>query len=210
MHVTAASYSESLKNLSSNDADSMKSVLAKMPKLIPIDEIKVLEPESQAQEKKKEAEQSARPIDWIRVLIVSLLSILWLVLMVFITPTFIYWWYRYSAATEKEPAKKAFKVYRLTMYYLNQMDYYRTNMGPRQYAKYIDGTFNTDFEKYSNIYQRLKYGPGELSPQETTYVNSFFKQFRGKVTSRIPYLKRRMKFYNIYNTIHFFTQPKIK
>lgn len=209
MHITAASYAEALKNLEAKDNDSVPSIMAKMPKVVPVDEIKILEPEAEAKQKAKEAEKAAKPVNWLVVLIYSLAAIIWLVFIVFALPRNIYWYFRYSAIAESDPRKKAFKTYRWAMYYLNQMGYYRTNMGPQQYARYIDGTFNIGFEKFSNIYQKVKYSSAPLTQAEADFVQSFHHTVLKQVKANIPYFKRRARFLNIYNTIHFFTQPKI-
>src|SRR4029079_10159912 len=68
MHVTAASYADTLKNIEPNDNDSMAFGFKIVPKPVPIDEIKIIEPESKDQQKKKEAAAQQQPVDWIKVL----------------------------------------------------------------------------------------------------------------------------------------------
>lgn len=209
MHVTAASYAEALKNITAGDNDDMAAVLSKIPKVVPVDEIKVLEPESVAKQKAKEAAKQSTPVNWTNVLIWSLAFLLCVVLVIFELPSYIYWIYRSSANSEKDARKKAWKTYRAAMYYLNQLGYYRTNMGPQQYARMIDENFGTAFEKFSNVYQKVKYSSVPLTENEQQQVAEFYKTFVTQVRSKVPLKIRTSKFLNIYNTIHFFTQPKI-
>ncbi|HWB24533.1 MAG TPA: transglutaminase domain-containing protein [Chitinophagaceae bacterium] len=209
MHVTAASYSESLKNLSANETDSMKAVIAKLPKVIPIDEIKVIEPESQAQKKKNATEQPGKPIDWIQVLWITLIVLGSLLLLTFAAPWLIMQYLAAAAGARKEERKKAFDTYTAVMFYLNQLGYFRTNYGPQQYARMIDKQFGTTFESFSNIYQKLKYSNIPLTDAEKQVVNTFYKPFIKQVRGQVSFSTRLSRFLNIYNTIHFFTQPKI-
>ncbi len=209
MHVTAASYAEVLKNLNASDNDSVQSVLKKMPKLIPIDEIKIIEPESKEQERKKAAEQEAKPVDWMRVLWMSLIILAGITILVFSSPWLIMQYFAAAARSRKDAKQKAFNTYRAAMYYLNQLGYYRTNQGPQQYAKMIDGRFVTNFEQFSNIYQKLKYSSVSLTDSEKQTVHEFYKPFIKQVRKQVPLGTRISKFLNIYNTIQFFTQPKI-
>ncbi len=210
MHVTAASYAEALKNIDTTSTDSVASILKRIPKVIPIDEIKIIEPESKEQQKKKDANAESKPVDWVKILAYTIYGLLLAVFFLFSLPGRIYRFFYSAAKWENDPRKKAFKTYRVTMYYLNQLGYFRTNQGPQQYARSIDAEFATNFEQFSNIYQKLKYSTQPLTSAETSMVVSFFKPFRRKIRSKLPWHTRIVRFYNIYNTIHFFKQPKIQ
>lgn len=209
MHVTAASYAEALKNLNANDNDSLTSILRKMPKVIPIDEIKVIEPEATEKQKQKAAEAESKPVDWMKVLWTVLIVLGSIVLLVFAAPWLIMRYFAAAARARKDEKQKAFNTYRAVMYYLNQLGYYRTNQGPQEYARMIDLKFGTKFERFSNIYQKLKYSSAELTEKEKETVQQFYKPFIAQVRGQVPFKTRVSRFLNIYNTIQFFTQPKI-
>ncbi len=209
MHVTAASYSESLKNLTATDNDSMPSVLAKLPKVVPIDEIKVIEPESQAQKKKNAEQKEGKPVDWMAVLWTALIIIGGVIILLFASPWLIMQYLAAAARANKAEKKKASDTYTAAMFYLNQLGYFRTNLGPQQYARMIDSQFATGFEKFSNVYQKLKYSNASLTESEKQLVNEFYTPFIRQVRGQVPFKTRVSRFLNIYNTIHFFTQPKI-
>jgi hypothetical protein len=208
MHVTAASYADILKNIEPKDEDSMLSILKRVPSPVPVDEIKIIEPESKEQQKKREAEAQAQPIDWIRVLWITLGAIAGLALLVFITPTFIWLYFNSTARGAKEERNKAFRSYRAVMYYLNQLGYQRTNLGPDSYARIIDKKFNTSFARFTNIYQKLKYSSLPLTESEQQLVGSFYGPFISSVRKQVAFRTRLGKFLNIYTTMSYFKQSK--
>jgi len=208
MHVTAASYAEALKNIEPEDNDSMQSILKKVPKPVPIDEIKIIEPESKELQKKKATEAQPQPIDWISVLWVTLAAIAGVALLVFLTPTFIWFYFNATARNAKEEKSKAFNTYRAVMYYLNQLGYHRTNLGPDEYAGMIDKKFNTSFNRFTKVYQKLKYSSLALAENEQQLVQTFYKPFASSIRKQVPFKRRFGKFLNIYTTISYFNQSK--
>jgi hypothetical protein len=208
MHVTAASYAEALKNIEPEDNDSMQSILKKVPKPVPIDEIKIIEPESKELQKKKATEAQPQPIDWISVLWVTLAAIAGVALLVFLTPTFIWFYFNATARNAKEEKSKAFNTYRAVMYYLNQLGYHRTNLGPDEYAGIIDKKFNTSFNRFTKVYQKLKYSSLALAENEQQLVQTFYKPFASSIRKQVPFKRRFRKFLNIYTTISYFNQSK--
>ena len=210
MHITAASYAEALKDLKANDDDSMLSILAKVPSPAPIDQVKIVEPEDKKQQKEKENEAQQEPIDWIKVLWLSLAVIGISILLVLLTPWFIWQYFNATARSAKDSKAKAFNSYRASMYYLNQVGYSRTNTGPYEFASGIDKKFNTNFATFSNVYQKLKYSSLQLTAKEEENVQSFYVPFIKALRSKIPFKTRFSRFMNIYNTIAYFTQSKNK
>jgi hypothetical protein len=74
----------------------------------------------------------------------------------------------------------------------------------------IDKKFGTRLLSFSNMYQKLKYSSVPLSEGEAQLLNTFYPEFIGKVKARVPFKTRIGKFLNIYNTLHYFSTPKIK
>jgi len=208
MHVTAASFAEALKNIQADESDSMLSILKKVPNPVPVDEIKIIEPETKEQQKKKENIAQQQPVDWIKVLWITLGVIAGGALLVFLTPWFIWQYFNTTARKAKDTKNKAFNSYRASMYYLHQLGYSRTSYGPNQYATKIDRSFNTDFNLFTNVYQKLKYSSLTLTQHEQQVVQIFYRPFVSNVRKQIPLKTRFGKFLNIYNTIAYFKQNK--
>ena len=135
-----------------------------------------------------------------------LLLILAFIVLLFLSPWII--WQFYNARAKKQNASKAYNSYRAALYYLNQLGYKRDNLGPQEYALIIDKKFETTFGTFSNVYQKLKYSSILLTKSEEDIVASFYKPFRVQMHKQVAFKTRFSKFLNIYNTIHYFTQPK--
>jgi hypothetical protein len=187
MHITAASYAESLKDLKANDDDSMPSVLAKIPSPAPIDQVKIIDPESKQKQKEKENTQQEQPTDWIKILWLTLAVIGGAVLLALLTPWIIWQYYNAKARNAKDNKSKAFNSYRASMYYLNQLGYSRTNTGPYEYASAIDKQFSTSFASFSNVYQKLKYSSLPLTTREEENVLAFYKPFIQSVKKKCAF-----------------------
>jgi hypothetical protein len=206
MHITAVSYAEVLKNILAGKNDSLAAVLKKLPTPVPVDEIKIFVKEELQKLKKKEKEIIKEPTDWLKVGWNVLLLIATLIILLFLLPWMI--WQFFNTRAKKQNAEKAYNAYRAALYYLNQLGYKRDNYGPHEYALMIDQKFETTFTKFSNVYQKVKYSSIALSEGEQKIVNEFYNSFIKQVKTKTPFKTRVNKFLNIYNTIHYFTQPK--
>jgi hypothetical protein len=133
-----------------------------------------------------------------------------LVALVFASPWLI-WQYLNAKARRSSADKRqlAFDKYRASMYYLNQLGYSRSNLGPQQYAVNIDEQFGTKLQSFSNVYQKLKYSSAALTAREQTITDDFYSPFIHSVRKQVPFKTRFSRFLNIYNTIHYFSQPKL-
>ena len=128
------------------------------------------------------------------------------VVLLFLSPWII--WYWLHAKAKRMNAAKAYNCYRASLYYLNQLGYYRDNKGPQEYACNIDLKFGTNFNAFSTVFQKAKYSSVPLTDAEQKTVTDFYLPFIQQVRSKTKRTTRFSKFLNIYNTIHYFTQPK--
>jgi hypothetical protein len=95
------------------------------------------------------------------------------------------------------------------MYYLNQLGFARANQSPQQFAETVDKNFGSNFNRFTNVYQKIKYSSVPLTANEETLVQGFYEPFKMQVKDKIPSKTRFSRFLNIYNTLHYFTQQKI-
>ncbi len=207
MHITAVSYAEVLKNILADKNDDLSSVIDKLPKPVPVDEIKIFSKEEAQKQKEKEAEKKKLPINWMRVLTIILIGIAASVVLLFMAPWLI--WQFFNLKARGGGPAKAYDRYRAALYYLNQLGYSKKEMGPQQYANFIDQQFGTGFVRFSNAYQRIKYSSTKLTEQEQNVINEFYRPFIKQVRSKLSFKTRFSRFLNIYNTINYFSQPKI-
>lgn len=207
MHITAASFAEALKDMTANPQESIADVLKRVPKPAPADEIKIIEEEA-TQQPHKNMFENIQPVNWLKVLATILVVAAILIVLVFATPWFIWQVMHARAKGKKATPQSAYNKYRAALYYLNQLGHSRHQKGPGDYARETDARFGTAFYTFSNVYQKLKYSKQPLTASEEAVVEQFYAPFIQSVKKQVPLRKRTAAFLNIYNTIHYFTQPK--
>ena len=207
MHITAVSFAEILKNILPDKKDNLEAVVNRLPLPVPIDEVKVMSKEELQKRNKKKEEAVGEPIDWIKAGWVVLLVIAMLVVLLFLSPWFI--WQFLNAKAGSVNSQKAYNSYRASLYYLNQLGYSRDNKGPQEYAYSIDLKFGSEFSQFSSLYQKVKYSSQPLSESDISTINEFYKPFIKLVRGKTKWTIRFSKFLNIYNTIHYFSHPKL-
>lgn len=208
MHITAASFAEALKDDKPLPTENMTDVLKRLPKPTPVDEIKVIEPEKPISDASKQKLGDETSINWLRVLYLVLVVIICLFILVCSLPWLIWQFLHQRAKLTKSVTSKAFYQYRAALYYLHQLGHARTHLGPGEHARRIDQQFQTRFSDYSAIYQKLKYSTLPLTAKEQAEVAQFYVPFIKTVRKQVPLKTRVARFLDIYQTIHFFTQPK--
>ncbi|MCW3102781.1 MAG: hypothetical protein JWO09_1221 [Bacteroidetes bacterium] len=208
LHITAVSYSEALKNILAEQDDSLASILEKLPVPTPVDEVKLLLKDELKEQQKKKEDQAKAPVDWAKTILYLLTALAGLLVLLFLSPWFI--WIFLNAKAKGKGNSKAYNSYRASLYYLNQLGFERQNMGPQEYAYSIDNRFGSSFNTFNTAYQKAKYSSVPLTAAEKEVLNNSYNSFIKKVRSQVPLKTRISRFLNIYNTIHFFTQPKIK
>ncbi len=208
MHITAASYAEVLKDIEATDADSLQSILKKVPNPVPVDEIKIIETDVAKKDQKKKQQAEGEPVDWLRVLWITLSGLGIFLLAIFATP-YIVWVYLNGKAKKNSNLRTAsFAKYKAATFYLNQLGYNRNNLGPQQFAAKTDEQFGTNFSAFNNIYQKAKYSKINLTENEQQTINSFYPHFIEKIKQQVPFKTRASHFLNIYNTVQYFSKPK--
>lgn len=209
MRVTAISHAEVLKEIYIQENDSLSTIISKLPKPIPIDEIKIIKEKDLTKKNKKENKKVDESVNWLTVLYNTLWVLLGLGLLVLISPLCIWLWL--NARAKKQHASilsQSYHRHRATIFYLNQLGFSYYKDGPDEYAKKMDEQFGTTFRKFNTIYQKIKYSKVPLSSDETNFINAFYQPFIKTVKQGVS-LKHKLKYFiNISNTIQFFTKPK--
>ncbi|HEX8462538.1 MAG TPA: hypothetical protein VF623_13955, partial [Segetibacter sp.] len=128
--------------------------------------------------------------------------------LLFCLPWFIWLYLNNKAKSNNVPRVKAYNAYNAATFYLNQLGIKRDNQSPQQFAETTDKHFGTNFNQFTNVYQKIKYSKTPLLTKETALVENFYSPFISQVKNNIPFKKRFSSFLNIYNTLHFFTKTK--
>ncbi len=207
--IVSVSYAIDLKTMEPSPLDTLGSIIERLKKPVPIDEVKIMETEL---EKKASSQKKAavdKPFNWVAALWITLGVIAGFILLLFATPWLIWQYLNARAKRSGDTSKQAYNIYTASMFYLNQLGMPRLQQSPQQFAAATDNTLGTNFNGFTNIYQQLKYSNTPLSSGQQQTVPTFYEPFKQQVRSRIPYKTRFSRFLNIYNTLHFFTKPKL-
>lgn len=209
MLIVAVSYAEKFKKLNIAKNETVNSVLQKLPKIIPVDEVVIANTEKKKEQEKKENETNIQGSKWFYVLSALVGVILGIILLLLSLPYLIYRYMIHKANVSKENNEKAYWVYTSTLFYLHQLGYPRSDLPVLQYAEQIaDKHFNIDFKNFLQVYLKIKYTKQSLYDNDMKTVNSFFVNHRKVIQQQIPWHIRFKKFLNTITAIHFFTQSK--
>ena len=208
-NIVVVSYAESLKNIFANETDNLASLSVKLPKPTPIDEIKVMETEEQKKQRQNIKEKIVKSVDWVKTLWVCLCILAGLLLMLFSLPWLVWQYLNYRAKKQTVARPKAYHIYMAATYYLNQMGMVRKNHSPQQFALEIDKSFGSNFYRFTNVYQKIKYSTVILSNDERMLVEQFYIPFMQQVKKGIPIKRQLSGFLNLYNTLQYFTKEKL-
>ena len=207
--IVSVSYAESLKQMEPSPIDTLGSILEKLKKPVPIDDIKIMETELEKKARQQKVATVAPPFNWVKALWIALAVIGAFILLLFSMPWLIWQYLNAKAKALANGPTKAYNIYRASMYYLNQLGMQRQLQSPQQYASEVDTKLGTHFNAFNNVYQQLKYSTTPLSNNQQQLVAGFYQPFKHQVRSSIPFKTRFSRFLNIYNTLHYFTKPKI-
>ena len=200
MHVTAASSAQSLKELKAIEGTRANDLLQQLPIPVPVDEIKIVLPDSEKKKDLLNQESATHTSVWANI-VMLLLGILVLIIVLFYAMPWIIFTYFKSKAK-----KSIFYNYRASTFYLYQLGYSRHGESPAVFAEKIDQTFGSDYAKFSQLYQKYKYSKQELTPEEENFGKTFLPTFIQKIKQKIPLKNRLIKFLQPFNFLNFFSQ----
>lgn len=211
MRVTAISHAEALKEIYIKTGDSLTTIINKLPRPIPIDEIKIITKKDLAKKDKKGNKKTDKAINWLNVLYGTLFTLIGLGIIALFAPLLIWLWLNARANKHyNNHLLQTYHIHRATSYYLNQLGFNYYQYGPDEYARKIDHQFKSNLSKFNTIYQKTKYSKTPLTDNEATFITGFYQPFIKTVKQGVSLNNRIKHFFNISNTIQFFTKPKIE
>ncbi len=206
--IVAVSFSELFTAIEVSKNQDWKTMVEKWPYPIPIDEIKIIAPEKEAEKMVNEPDKMMIP--WRRIFTYMIYGLVIIGILVLLFPYFIFKWYAIKSKKAKTVRGKAFGSYMASLLYMHQLGYKRNNLTALQLAeKQIDPKFDTHFAAFIQVYQKLKYSKKEPTTEEQKILNDHFTHFISKVHEKVPFRKRFMAFLKLAETLDFFTQPNI-
>jgi len=210
MHVTAVSHAEVLKTIYTKPNDSLGSIITRLSKPVPIDEIKISKKEEEKDKQKEEEKKKEESVNWLNVLYGTLFFLAGLALLLVLTPLLIWLWLNAKAKKNyASMSEKGYHVNRAILYYLNQLGYAYDQKGPGEYARFIDRMFTSDLTQFHHTYQKIRYSKTATNQNDVDLLNTFYPTFMATLRKNVPAKTRMKQFFNLYHTLHYFSKPKI-
>ena len=200
MHVTAASSAEALKDIKAAETNPPNELLKQLPDPVPVDEIKIVTPESEKKRNQATEETAAKSASWTSVAVTVASILMLLVLLCYAMPSFLFQYFKYKAG------KSVFYSHLASTFYLHQLGFPRSDESPDSFARRIDQMFGTDYTRFNNIYQKYKYSQQGLTADEQSFAQRFLPAFTQQIKQKIPFRKRMVHFLNPFHTLHFFSK----
>lgn len=210
MEISAVVYANIFQKVNlPEEYESGAAFAAALPKPMPVDEVHIkIKPEPKKPEPTEKAQ--APKYDWTG-LILTILLVIGIVLLVvgLLLPTLVYLYYKVKANTTQNNEKKAYYIHMLALYIFNQLGYYRGSKTTLHYAsQVIDPVFGIGYQKFVNVYLKLKYSNQILNNQDLLVINEFHPYFVKQVFAKVGTGKVLKAFFNYVMLQKFFTLPE--
>jgi hypothetical protein len=200
--VMAVSYADKLKSYSVEK--TAKSLLKKLPKPTPADELYVSIPTIEEKKNKTLEKQSPYPVIWYVKTIAMI--ILGLILIVLTLPSMVYAYYKLRARYTSSIPQKAYFSFQGASFLLHQLGIERKQFSYLQFAtSIVDPSYGTKFSAFMQIYLKIKYGAQLPTAEETGLILTFLPEFETAIQKHIPIKKRLIHFLNLNTFIRYFT-----
>jgi len=187
---------------------AIETQVAAFPSPVIADEIHI---HAKEKEKKKDATakkqnlKSDRQVTWpeiARTAAIAVGSVL--VLLIFLP--LLYLAYRLMrVGLAKNGSSKADQVYRAALYRFHMAGLERDDATPLHYARTsVDPALQTGFEAFMRLYLRLKYSPGNVTPEDINAVNEFSASVGPALHSKRGLLKTLVNYFNLALALRYF------
>lgn len=206
--ATAVSYAEVLKNMEAAGAnENADMILARTVNPIPIDDIYLKRVITKDKEEPVVKEQTKKPVAYRTIIIVIAVALLVLCLLFLLIPTFVMRYYRLRASLSKQAEDAVYWQYKAISFYMNQLGFFRGALTPLQYAReVIDPHFDTQLNRFINIYLRHKYANQALPADDVAYISGFMGHFIRQVHSRMKLKQRLAAFLRPLRALSYFIE----
>ncbi|MCC6186574.1 MAG: transglutaminase domain-containing protein [Chitinophagaceae bacterium] len=204
--ATAVSYAESIKKLQNSNANQdAQMVLKMMPSVLPIDDVYVKKTKEELQKEKAIKLSKKDANSWKGVFIKIGVVLSMVLLLFFLLPTIIWYYYKFMAKRHGNTAQAAYWQYRGMSFYLHQLGYFRGANTPLQYAqKIIDPQFGSQFAAFILPYLKAKYAAAPIAPVELRQMEQLFSQNLHTIKAKLPLKIRLGAFLRPLRSVGFF------
>jgi len=205
--ATAISFAEAYRNQKPLAGESAAQLMKRLPAPALIDELHLKVYHKENLNQQTETEHPPQPFNWKRFGLTVLFALLGLTLLFFLLPRIIFAHYTLRNKLADTTEKKAYWIYRSTLFWLHIMGYPRLEHTPLQHATFIDQKFGTAFAAFMIPYLKMKYAQQTLNAREEKILLSFLPAFLKTMRNQIPTGKRFTSWLHVLRAITFFSIP---
>ena len=200
--VMAVSYAERLKALSPEK--NAASLLAKMPKEIPTDDVFIQEKKEKNSITQDQDQAENKKGIWYYIKH-TLATVFSLFLILFSIPFLTWRYFIWRMRRSKNLKQFAYFCYKASSFLVHQLGFERGNSSMWQYARErIDPEFDTIMGTFMQAYLKQKYANTELSAEETSAIKYFYPHFDKQVRQAFKPLNRIKRFWNLSRYLRYF------
>ncbi len=199
-YVTSVSYNQDYGSLPAN---SLETILNKLPKPLAIDEVYVKKKKQKVTEDEKSEEENMP--SGLLFLLKILLLVLFVLLFILSLPYLILKGYALRFKRSSTNREKSYRLFRYTSFYLNQLGYEQKNKTLAEYAKNdIVPEFKNDYDRFAHLHQQIKFSSIEPSQDALRFLDTYYSTFTDNIRQKTTFKERLKKFINPRRAFMYF------
>lgn len=190
-------------------SSTLETLLERLPDEIPMDELYV-KAEKQVT-KEVEINEKVELKSWSYYLFWLIGAFILLLLFIVTLPFLTFALFKWQIKKSKSNEEKAYRIYRASSFYLNQLGYSRQSQSFLQFAKcQVVPAFNNEYDTFAKHYLKIKYAKLDLNETERTFMDSYWPRFYKETKTKFDKISRFKKFLNLNKYVQYFYLPKLE
>ncbi len=196
-YIVGVSYDIKLVKYSGQHLDD---IIKNLPSPIPVDEVYL---KTKKDPKENIAAENNRRIR-VPFLAQVLFPLIMLILFIFFLPAILLKVYAYRFKRSKNVQQRAYRLFRYTTYYLNQLGFYQQNATLNEFAaQQVQPTLDNQYHFFTVVYQRIKFANVESSKNDDEFLQHYFSTFTQNIKDKIKWTKRFQHFLKLNRTLNY-------
>lgn len=207
--IVVISYDDAAKQVPQPRSDlSIDEQLKSFPKPVIADEIHIKPREQKSkteEEKKQQPKAEEKELTWQQILLRVSIVVAGVVWLLFMLPLFWLWGLMLRIGFARHPKTEADRAYRLALYHFHMSGVERGTETAKQYAQEkVDPKLQAGFGPFMDMYLRLKYGNGQLLPDDPAAIRRFRNSIRSAARRNGGFFGVLFSYLNLSRASRFF------
>lgn len=205
--ATVVSYTESLKNIKPNNVyENIESLVQRLPKPIPIDEVYLTNLESKKLINKPQTD-NLKAVNKHTLILKITLWIMFICMLYLLIPILIFRYYIIRSKLVSNYEQKAYWQYTAWGFYLHQLGFKRGDLTSLEYSiNIIDKYFDTSYSSFIHCYLKLKYAKQEVSELDIKTLSQFWQNNLPKIKNKISVIQRFKAFLRPLRSLSYYNR----